>query len=98
MDSHTSRYAENGTSESVTELQSMPAAVRQDPTETHTMLDLNMNEGIASGHAHGQMPSPATAVDALERWNSPKKNRWRVLATFICVFARTFIQVAKLLF
>jgi hypothetical protein len=88
MDSHTSRHAENGTANSVTELQSMPVAVVKDPTtEIQTIRDSLREEDIRCDHGHDQMPPPATAVDALERWNSPKKNRWRLLATFVCAFA-----------
>jgi hypothetical protein len=91
MARHPSRHAENDSADSVTELQSMPAAVVKDPTGTHTSdttLDPNRKDEDSSGHVRGQIPPPVTAIDALERWNSPKKNRWRVLATFVSVLAR----------
>ena len=30
----------------------------------------------------GDLPPPSTAVEALQRWNSPPGNKWRLFATF----------------
>jgi hypothetical protein len=78
-----SQVTESGSADLVTELQPIPAAVMKDATGTQAVLDPNVSDDTPNGDVHGQMPPPATAVDALERWNSPEKNRWRVFATFV---------------
>lgn len=32
------------------------------------------------------LPAPSTAVDAMERWNAPKSNMYRLFATFVSFF------------
>lgn len=87
MARHASQGAENGSADPVTELQSMPAAVVKDQKRTQAVLGPEVKDDVPGCDVHGQMPPPATAVDALERWNSPRKNCWRVLATFSSAFA-----------
>jgi hypothetical protein len=86
----TSRDTENGLAGSVVELQPLPATVVKDTVSTQANLNPDIQDGAAYGDIHVQMPPPATAVNALERWNSPKKNRWRLLATFSSVFTHPF--------
>jgi hypothetical protein len=83
MEMPASQVTGNGSANLVTELQPIPAAVVKDTTGTQAVLDPNVSDDTPNGDVHGQIPPPATAVNALERWNSPKKNRWRVFATFV---------------
>lgn len=34
------------------------------------------------GDVRNDLPPPSTAVEALQKWNCPRSNRWRVFATF----------------
>ena len=82
----TTRGTEDGPAFSITELQSMPAAVVKNTIAKQATLNSDVQESADDGDIYDQMPPPATAVVALERWNFPKMNRWRVLATFSSVF------------
>jgi hypothetical protein len=35
-----------------------------------------------SGDVPNDLPPPSTAVQALQSWNQPRSNKWRVFATF----------------
>lgn len=43
----------------------------------HTLPDSNGIELDGPG-----LPPPSTAVNSLQKWNSPRINMWRVFATF----------------
>ena len=88
MATYASCLAEDGSGDIVTELQPMPNAIVKDPpAEAQTVPTLNdVQEYAFNDPTNGQVPLSATDVDALERWNSPKKNRWRVFATFTSEF------------
>jgi hypothetical protein len=96
MAPHTPRREDNVSANSITELQSVPAALVRDPISAQAVLDPKSPDNTPNGDVHGQMPPPATAVDALERWNSPKGNRWRLIGTFICVFSILVLHVKPL--
>ena len=85
MATKTPSGTENGSADSVVELQRVPAAVVRDTVAKQATLKSEIEDRATSGDINGQIPPPATAVDALERWDSPKMNRWRVLATFSSV-------------
>ena len=39
------------------------------------------DDGAENADITGELPAPSTAVEVLQRWNSPKSNRWRLAAT-----------------
>jgi hypothetical protein len=73
----------------VTELQSMPVAVVKSSEEAQGVLGWGVPDGnnFTNGDVQGEARPLATAVNALECWNSPRENRWRVLSTFVSAFA-----------
>lgn len=71
--------------------------VKNPIAEQATGLGFEIQESVAEGSVNDQMPPPATAVGvALERWDSPKRNRWRVLATFASVSINSSLEVSGL--
>ena len=54
---------------------SRPISARKVPDDnTH-------GNGVQHGDVRSDMPPPSTAVEALQKWNYPRSNRWRVFAT-----------------
>lgn len=72
--------------ESASDLQHMPPSVVSDATATQAKHDSEVRHTEPNDVVEDQMPLPATAVIELERWNSPKRNRWRLLGTFTSMF------------
>ncbi len=96
MATYTSRVAEDGSGDRLTELQSMPnAIVEEPPTGAQTVPALNVQDNTFNDPTRGQIPPLATNVDALKRWNSLKKNRWKVFATFICELGELPFKCAR---
>jgi hypothetical protein len=83
-----SQDAANDSAEAPMELQSVQAAVVKDTNTAQENLDFPAVTDAANGDFRGPIPPPATAVEALERWNLPRKNRWRVFGTFMSRFGR----------
>ena len=58
-----------------------PLQVNTDITEArHGAQDSLATDPIDD--IRGDLPPPSTAVEALQRWNSPPGNKWRLFATF----------------
>jgi hypothetical protein len=55
---------------------SRPASTRKVPSK-----NIEGNEE-QYGDVRDDLPPPSTAVEALQKWNYPRSNRWRVFATF----------------
>lgn len=94
------RSTENEFADSIVELQPVPAVVARDAIAIARQDNSHAesNDGDANGAVRGQMPPPVIAVDTLERWNTPHKNCWGVLATFGSVFDKHFCDFQRIRF
>ncbi len=82
---HTTRNG-TGPSTSGIELQSghpfsHGTLVRPDSVDKRPTNSIN-DENFENQDIRRDLPPPSTAVDVLPRWNSPRSNMWRVMATF----------------
>ena len=81
MSTYTTTQTEPSSSGPAIELQSLSHGMRRSADSNQRKLgtaDLeNIRENIAP---------PDTAVDALQKWNSPRINMWRVFAAFFSFF------------
>jgi hypothetical protein len=57
-------------------------AVLEMPSRSLQLKTLDKNEGVCEDVSAGALPSPTTATPHLQKWNSPRINMWRCLATF----------------
>lgn len=74
MATHVSRVAEDGSGDTVTELQSMSnAIVEETPTGAQTVPVVNVQDNAFNDPASGQIPPSATNDNALERWIFPRR-------------------------
>ncbi len=59
------------------------------PVQAHEAINLGRISSAASRHQdetedlQDELPPPSTAVDALERWNSPPRNKYALFSTYI---------------
>lgn len=68
----------NGSSTEIIELQEPGPTLRLEND-----IVVSSPDAIPKDHEHStSLPSPVTAVAALQRWNNPKANKYRTFATF----------------
>ena len=63
----------------------MTIELREPPPTLHLDNDIEVipqDVGNIGLERDKTLPSPVTAVEALQRWNSPKVNKYRTFATF----------------
>jgi hypothetical protein len=72
--------------------ESQPSASSQTtakaPFQTHEAINLGRIPSTSSRlddeqDVRNELPPPSTAVDALERWNSPPRNKWALFSTYL---------------